>query len=279
MCIAFFQLSTYTDPSGGQHVKFIAVDNRDEFYTRETSPMHWWSEPHTGIFAPRDLERGGTWLGLRRSQPDGPVRVAFLTNIRVAVPPKEKQSRGNVVTEFLQSDLSVSAFVARLQPVGCNYGGFNLVLFDGVSLGYYCNLNPMGPVPEFTLLERDVLYGLSNSVLDVPWIKVVRGKTALAEVLAKHEDNDDAALCQKLIVPMVDTTRIEVPDLLPQTGCPPALEYQLSSIFVEPVDHPKYPKYGTRTTIAMVVDGAHATILEKDLDTSTLQWNEHTYSF
>ncbi|ETV80832.1 hypothetical protein, variant 1 [Aphanomyces astaci] len=230
--------------------------------------------------AARDLERGGTWLGLRRSQGGGGVvRVAFLTNIRVAVQPVDKESRGNVVTDFLQSDLNVSDFVKQLQPTGCNYAGFNLVMFDGESLGYYCNLNPMGPTPDFTLLERDVLYGISNSVLGTPWIKVERGKAALADVLAMHKDQDDLALCRKLILPMVDTTRIEAPELLPQTGCPEAMEYQLSSIFVEPVGNPKYPKYGTRTTIAMVVDGGHATILEKDLDPTTLQWNEHTHSF
>ncbi|RHX99215.1 hypothetical protein DYB25_003006 [Aphanomyces astaci] len=193
---------------------------------------------------------------------------------------REKSSTvKNVVTDFLQSDLNVSDFVKQLQPTGCNYAGFNLVMFDGESLGYYCNLNPMGPTPDFTLLERDVLYGISNSVLGTPWIKVERGKAALADVLAMHKDQDDLALCRKLIRPMVDTTRIEAPELLPQTGCPEAMEYQLSSIFVEPVGNPKYPKYGTRTTIAMVVDGGHATILEKDLDPITLQWNEHTHSF
>ncbi|RHY00472.1 hypothetical protein DYB26_010735, partial [Aphanomyces astaci] len=267
MCIAFFHLSTYADPSGCARVKFIVVDNRDEFYARATSPMHWWSKSHPDIFARTSLIFYSDAMYVRRN-------FTLQQEISSAV-----ELGSNVVTDFLQSDLNVSDFVKQLQPTGCNYAGFNLVMFDGESLGYYCNLNPMGPTPDFTLLERDVLYGISNSVLGTPWIKVERGKAALADVLAMHKDQDDLALCRKLIRPMVDTTRIEAPELLPQTGCPEAMEYQLSSIFVEPVGNPKYPKYGTRTTIAMVVDGGHATILEKDLDPITLQWNEHTHSF
>ncbi|KAF0696808.1 Aste57867_12470 [Aphanomyces stellatus] len=291
MCIAFFRLTTYKDAQGCIQVKLIVVDNRDEFYERATSRLRWWDEPFQDILARKlrvsiyttkkpsvivaqDMQRGGTWLGVRRCKDH--TRVAFLTNIRKAKLDLNKESRGNLITDFLQSDLDVAAYVAQLKPVGHKYGGLNLVFFDGESLGYYCN-DPM----TFSLLECDVLYGLSNSVLENPWIKVQRGKDAVARVLASHDagdddDNSDLALCRKLLPVMADATRVEKRELLPPTGCSEAFEYQVSSIFVEPLYN---SMYGTRTTIAMVLDGAHGCVLERDLNASTMEWVDNVITF
>ena len=108
--------------------------------------------------------------------------------------------------------------MAQLEPLEDHYAGFNMVMFDGKSLGYCCNMNPCGPVPAFTLLERDVLYGISNSVLTNPWIKVSRGKQALEAILAAHKSNDDMELCRKMMPIMNDATRVENRRLLPHTG-------------------------------------------------------------
>ncbi|CAK4814915.1 unnamed protein product [Aphanomyces euteiches] len=274
MCIAFFCLTSYTDEDGTPRIKFIAIDNRDEYYERKTSRMHWWSEPHGDILAPRDLQRGGTWLGVRRLKDH--VRAAFLTNIRVPEHQFGKESRGNLISDFLQSDLSVQDFFAQLEPSENHYAGFNMVMFDGESLGYCCNMNPCGPIPAFTLLELGVLYGISNSVLSNPWIKVNRGKQALETILAAHNSKNDMELCRKMMPVMADAQRVENRRLLPHTGCTEDLEYQLSSIFVEPLNN---SMYGTRTTIAMVIDGAHAHILENDLDVESMTWSEKTFAF
>ena len=54
----------------------LLAANRDEFFARPTDPARFWPEtPH--LLAGRDLEQGGTWLGIKRSG-----RIAALTNFR-----------------------------------------------------------------------------------------------------------------------------------------------------------------------------------------------------
>jgi uncharacterized protein with NRDE domain len=55
----------------------LVAANRDEFHARPTARAEWWPE-HPQILAGRDLEAGGTWLGLTRTG-----RFAALTNYRL----------------------------------------------------------------------------------------------------------------------------------------------------------------------------------------------------
>ena len=43
----------------------ILVANRDEFYDRPTAPAAFWDDA-PGLLAGRDLQEGGTWLGITR---------------------------------------------------------------------------------------------------------------------------------------------------------------------------------------------------------------------
>ena len=54
----------------------VVAANRDEFFIRPTAPAGWWTDP-PGIFAGRDLQAGGTWLGVNREG-----AFAGLTNFR-----------------------------------------------------------------------------------------------------------------------------------------------------------------------------------------------------
>ncbi|MCB1814019.1 MAG: NRDE family protein, partial [Candidatus Competibacteraceae bacterium] len=61
-----------------QHPEYplILAANRDEFYRRPTQPLQPWQDaPH--VLAGRDLQAGGTWLGVSA---DG--RLATVTNFR-----------------------------------------------------------------------------------------------------------------------------------------------------------------------------------------------------
>lgn len=62
--------------AAGPPLPLIVAANRDEFYARPSLPLAQWPEA-PDIYAGRDLEAGGTWLGLGA---DG--RFAALTNIR-----------------------------------------------------------------------------------------------------------------------------------------------------------------------------------------------------
>ena len=44
----------------------IVAANRDEFHARPAAPAAWWPDPPQ-VLAGRDLEAGGTWLGLTRT--------------------------------------------------------------------------------------------------------------------------------------------------------------------------------------------------------------------
>jgi len=60
----------------GHALPLVVAANRDEYYARTTAALAQW--PHAPqVFAGRDLQAGGTWLGITA---DG--RFAALTNIR-----------------------------------------------------------------------------------------------------------------------------------------------------------------------------------------------------
>lgn len=61
-----------------EYYPFVMVANRDEYYSRETTQAHWWTD-NPNILAGRDLRKGGTWFGISKQG-----RFAALTNYRVA---------------------------------------------------------------------------------------------------------------------------------------------------------------------------------------------------
>ncbi len=54
----------------------VLAANRDEAYSRPTAPAAFWDD-HPQIYGGRDLEQGGTWLGITREG-----RIAAVTNFR-----------------------------------------------------------------------------------------------------------------------------------------------------------------------------------------------------
>jgi len=75
----------------------ILIGNRDEFHARAAAPLAAWSDG-SGIVAGRDLQAGGTWLGVHA--PSG--RAVVVTNVRGAMPDPTKESRGALVTDMLR---------------------------------------------------------------------------------------------------------------------------------------------------------------------------------
>ena len=135
----------------------LVAANRDEFHARPATPAGWWPV-HPAILAGRDLEAGGTWLGMTRTG-----RFAALTNYR---DPEQRRaqvpSRGGLVTSLLESGASVADSLAYLRGVGTDYNGFNLIFSDGERLGIYESVRGCG---------RELgpgIYGLSNHLLDTP---------------------------------------------------------------------------------------------------------------
>jgi len=161
----------------------VVAANRDEFFTRPAAEAGWWPD-RPDVFAGRDLEAGGSWLGLSRSG-----RFAGLTNFRDPARQRpDAPSRGALVADFLAGAESTDAALARLTLEGPLYNGFNLLLSDGDSLGIY--ESESGSARR---LEPG-LYALSNHLLDTPWPKVLAGKSRLARALRALPDDTPLVL-------------------------------------------------------------------------------------
>ena len=134
----------------------IVAANRDEFHGRPASPAAFWQD-HPDILAGRDLEAGGTWMGVSRAG-----RFAAVTNYRGGRDPTAKESRGFLVREFLSGKTAIKEFMQQKEQTKDGYSGFNLLACDGEELWVLSNRD--GGARR---LEPG-LYGLGNLLLDTP---------------------------------------------------------------------------------------------------------------
>src|SRR5689334_4654125 len=132
----------------------VVAANRDEFHARPASPAAFWGDA-PAILAGRDLEAGGTWMGVSRTG-----RFAAVTNYRGGTEPRAVESRGALVTRFLNGSMSAQQFIRNLDLN--TYSGFNLLACDGEELWWVANRDgaPRRLAPG--------IYGLGNLLLDDP---------------------------------------------------------------------------------------------------------------
>ena len=212
----------------------VVAANRDEFLARPAVAAHWWTDA-PDLLAGRDLEAGGTWMGVSRNG-----RFAALTNYRDPTLHRPgAPSRGTLVRDCLTA---TDAAVDRLHAVAAvsgQYAAFNLLVSDGKRLGIHESTT--GAVK---MLEPGI-YGLSNHVLDTPWPKVRLARDRFATALARLPDADAFLALLRDDTPAEDHH-------LPQTGVSADWERWLSPAFI------RAPGYGTRcsTVIARHRDGS-----------------------
>jgi uncharacterized protein with NRDE domain len=163
MCLILLAWKTSRD-----HPLVVAA-NRDEFHARPAAPAAFWDE-RPGILAGRDLEARGTWMGVSRSR-----RFAAVTNYRGAREPRAAESRGALVTRFLENGQTAADYAAAVLARSAHYSGFNLLLADGAELWWLSN---RGGEPR--RLEPGI-FGLGNTLLDSP--DVEPRKRRFAQVL------------------------------------------------------------------------------------------------
>ncbi|SOC06087.1 uncharacterized protein with NRDE domain [Ureibacillus xyleni] len=211
--------------------KLIIVANRDEDYLRPTEAAHFWQDNPT-ILAGRDLLQMGTWLGISKNG-----RFAAVTNFRDPSEPAKPKSRGEIVTNFLSGDGTIAAFIEELRTNRDQYGGYNVLLWNGKEFFHYNNrLDEVNNIKEGT-------HSLSNYSLNTPWPKVEKAKLKLKDYAShQHELNMED------LFEMVADPEIAEDDRLPDTGVGLELERLLSSIFI------KMPNYGTRNSTVILID-------------------------
>lgn len=214
----------------------VVAANRDEFYARPTAPAACWSDAPE-IIAGRDLEAGGTWLGVTTQG-----RFAAVTNVREPGIAPGRLSRGELTRNFLQGDQSAASYLGELERSA--YSGFNLLLSDGQALYYASN---RGPVAQ--ALAPGV-YGLSNHLLDSPWPKLLTARQRFSAALSTLPD-------QQIFFDILADDEIVPDNELPDTGVPLEWERRLSAIFV------RSPDYGTRASTIVAVDAAGGVFFEE----------------
>lgn len=223
------------------------LSNRDEFYARPTQALkHWENSP---IIAGQDLQSGGTWMGMTEVG-----RWAVITNYRDASDQRTyPTSRGDIVADYLASELPPIRFAQQLEQYQQDYAGFNLIVGDRQQAVYMSN---RGEAPQ--VLANGV-YVVSNGLMSEHWAKNQHLRQRFVQELLPLlalPDVTESEL-QQVAWDILEDPRQRLPEQLPQTGISLELEQLLSSTFIVS------PNYGTRCSNFLRIFSQHCIWLEK----------------
>lgn len=252
MCILFFAIK--------QHPKYpvIICANRDEFHQRPTNSMHWWSDSkqYPNILAGKDMQAGGTWLGINKSG-----RFSALTNFRQPESQDDtKKSRGELVLQALTSNDKQTA--EQLKKSTLDYNGYNLVF------GQLNNLSCFDNISQKLQPLSSGFHALCNGALDDIWPKMALGQHQLTEVITSTSLD-----VSRLFSIMNNNEQANIQHL-PNTGLPLDWEKLLSSIFIVS------PEYGTRTTNIILQDNdGNITVYDRSYNEKGQCVAEQNFSF
>jgi uncharacterized protein with NRDE domain len=237
--------------------RLVIAENRDEFFNRPTEAARFWPET-SDVLAGRDLERGGSWLGVTRTG-----RWAVVTNYRDFHHRRySRLSRGGLVSRFLQAAESIEAFKTILEADDGHYAGLNFVAGNRDQVFYFSNTGG----GSFNLGPG--IYGLSNHWLDTPWPKVVGAKQGLARWV--EEGSTDVGRLFDLLADRA----LAPDDQLPDTGVGLEWERALSARFIHRAE------YGTRASTLYLVDrDENALFIEKSFDENGQEKELNEFSF
>jgi uncharacterized protein with NRDE domain len=226
MCLILFSFRAH------RHFPLVVAANRDEHYSRPAAPAGFWND-YPDVYAGRDLEKGGTWMGINTNG-----RFAAITNYRQGqAGPAAPRSRGELVSHFLTGSESPADFFGRAAQSTSEYNPFSMLAGDLNALFFYSNRG-QGMLPI-----APGMHGLSNHLLDTPWPKVVNGTAAVA---ATHDLDDPDAISALLFAALAERSSAQDTQL-PDTGISRQRERELSPPFISG-EH-----YGTRTSTVLLV--------------------------
>jgi uncharacterized protein with NRDE domain len=222
--------------------------NRDEFYARSTQPLHWWAGGQ--VLAGKDLQGGGTWLGMGRNG-----RLAAITNHRDPLDVRPNApSRGELVANFLHSDLSAAAYLQKLSGAAHAYNPFNLLVMDGHALMGFESRGAK------TLALPAGFGALSNAGFDTPWPKLTRLKQGLQEAVSEQHPAQVTEADHATLLALLQDRAVAPDAKLPSTGIALARERALSAAFIAT------PDYGTRACSIVRMGTAKAEFFEIGFD-------------
>jgi uncharacterized protein with NRDE domain len=224
MCLILFANQSHPE------YPLVFAGNRDEFYDRPTASASFWDDaPH--VLAGRDLEAGGTWLGVTRRG-----YWATVTNVRDQRPRREEApSRGRLVADYLVNEPAPRRYLDQVASKTDRYNGFNLILGTPEQTLYLSNRDggPRSVTPG--------VHGMSNAQLDDPWPKVRRGTSRLKTVLGDTVGPEP-------LLEILDDRRPAPVEELPDTGVGTETERMLSAPFIDGDE-----SYGTRASTVLLI--------------------------
>jgi uncharacterized protein with NRDE domain len=224
MCLIAFAYKTHP-----QYPLLVAA-NRDEFYERPTAAAAFWQEA-PGLLAGRDLQAGGTWMGVTRQG-----RFSAITNHRnPPTTPAQPRSRGLLTLDFLLGEMNPGDYMQELAQTSAQYAGFNLLAGTADDLYYYSNVEQ-----QVRALEPGI-YSLSNALLNTPWPKQEMARSRMQGMLGDKVDHPQ-------LQEVVSDRSAAIDEELPETGVGEELERLLSAQFIVS------EAYGTRATTSLWVD-------------------------
>ena len=209
----------------------VVAANRDEFHARPSASSHFWQEP-VGMLAGRDLQAGGTWLGVNRSG-----CFAAITNVSEIHAEGHWLSRGDLVRQFLDSATPATVFADTIAPQ--HYRGFNLLMWDGHALTYSSNRSLAETL-------RPGIYGLANAGLNESRFKVWRGSRAMQAALSGAQKKN-GNLVDSLFSLLSDPTPSTTPEPRRIPGMSDATQRALSACFITG------DEYGTRASSVVLL--------------------------
>ncbi|WP_416149776.1 NRDE family protein [Salipaludibacillus sp. HK11] len=229
---------------------FILCANRDEFYHRQTKEAHFWDE-NPLLLAGKDLEKGGTWLGLSASG-----ELAALTNVRSGETSKSvSTSRGDIIAAYFNDRNRFK----RILKEKDTYDGFNLLYGNIRELTYTTNQ------PYEDKKFKKGIHVLSNATLNSPWPKAQKLEADLQKLQAKNEEE----MTHYLFDTLFQRERFTDQEL-PNTGIGIDLERKLSPI------HIQTDEYGTKSsTVILINRQGTVTFVEKTFGSERKQVTYH----
>lgn len=174
MCLVTFACRVHPD------YPLIVLANRDELYSRPSMPVHFWQD-HPAVIGGRDLEQGGTWLGLNRNG-----HFATLTNHPFTdwEPYRPAQSRGHLVSRFLLGAVSPAEYLNVLRTTRRQYEGYHLIFGTPDQLYVYSNVSDV-------IVEYDAgIHAVSNTYDDLSRHREQRSIDLLQNYLNANQQPD-----------------------------------------------------------------------------------------
>lgn len=237
MCLAALALDC------SRRFPFVVAANRDEFFDRPAAHLGWWQPEGGGppILGGRDLQAGGTWMGLTAAG-----RFGLVTNVRRGLPTGgEGPSRGLIVPAWLRGDEPAYLFWARTALSG--HSPFNLLAAD-FRLGECFWASNDAPFPR--RLGRGVTAVSNAADWNAPWPKVQALKGQVESALREAEPElATETLASRLFALLADRTPA-ADGALPSTGIGLDKERMLSPAFIRSPDG----TYGTRCSTLVITE-------------------------